>query len=205
MNFEDCLSSTPVLGRILGAAELPNTDWVDYEDGPKRIQDTSEGQRYQVWRMRVINNDISITAPNFPEQVVLSIRGITSACFTFDQNGRYLMAYTAGTTLTLYWYDFFIEAYKHTLISEGVTGVRMTMDDKRDTQTDVSNIVLAYVREGNLYMRVQKDRYGIEYLVQEGIKGRLLKLGMTTRYRFQFLFEQNPFPVYEDPWPYGAI
>ena len=198
-------TSVPVLKPYLTASTLPNTDVVGYSLGPKFLQNPFDGLDYQIWRVRLINYDVSLTAPNTPEYLLYSARGITAVAISFDQNARLLLLYIIAEELFLYWHDPVVQSYRHTLLDTGVTSARITLDDVRRSQIPFSEVVIGYVKNNNLYARNQKDRYGVPYLLQEGVAGRIIKIGMSRGLRLQFLFEQNPFPVYEDPWPYGAI
>lgn len=204
---DDRLSTSPVLAPFIASAKLPGvSDVVSYSDGPIYIQDPQKGMRYQIWRARLINNRVSLTSATTPEFELFSVRCITSISLAFDQNGRYLILYLTDVgDLRLFWYSPIVGGYTDELLDTVVSSCRMALDDKRASQISVSQVIIGYVKEHNLYFRQQADRYLVPYLLQEGVKGTLIQIGMNAANRFQFLFEQNPFPIYEDPWPAGAI
>lgn len=199
------LSSTPKLAPFLASSSYPSTDSVSYTYGPKGIQDPSEGLTYQSWRARLIQGNISLAAPNTTEYVFTYVRCATQISLAFDQNARPLVTYLVGTSLYIYWFNPFIAQYEHRYIDDGVSSCRLKLDDERLSQISSSQVILGYVKGDNLYMRVQSDRFEIPYLIQEGVQPRLIQIGLSRANRFQFLFEQNPFPVYEDPYPPGTI
>lgn len=202
---ENRLSTYPVPSPFIGAGLLPNSDTVDYVDGPVGVQNTDGGLRNQKWRARLINADVSLVSPNTPEFVIATIRCCRVISLAFDQNARYLLAYLIDDVMWLYWYDPLLLEYTHMQLATGVSSLRMSLDDKRMSQSSTSQILLVYVQDGDLYYRKQADRYGVPYLLQTGVAGRIIKVGMNKGNRFQILFEKNPFPVYEDPYPAGTI
>lgn len=184
---------------------LPNQSWLDYRHGPIAIQDVSQGFDYQIWRGRLIDDDVYIGAVNTPEFIIFNKRCINWISFTFDQSGRYILAYIVGDSLWLYWYDSFIEDYRDSYLCDGVTSVCITMDDPRFYQTGNSNIILGYTRNGDLCARKQEDRYTIETVLITGVGGVLIKMGLNNISRFQYLFQANIKGVYENAFPRGDI
>jgi hypothetical protein len=78
-----------------------------------------------------------------------------------------------------------------TEIGEGVVTPRITYDDKRQLGSggySVSDLVLAYVLDDNLYIRLQRDRFSIAYLLAEEVTP-LIKIGFTRALRLQFMHE----------------
>ena len=192
---KDC-SFLSVVAKYKGADMLPYSDTCDYEDGPIYLQDASQGLQYQVWRARIVADTVYLTSPTTPETPIITVRGIKSVSLAFDQNARHLLAYLLGDDVWLYWYDPAIQRYTHTLFETGVISPRVTLDDKREMQRDYSEIILAYVKDGNLYYRGQRDRYQIPYLLQAGVAGRLMRVGMNSKYRLQFIFQAQPYDTY---------
>jgi hypothetical protein len=63
---------------------------------------------------------------------------------------------------------------------------KCSLDDKRQLQVSRSDIILAYIREGALYARQQRDRFDTEYLLKSDVGGYLRRIGMNVQQRFQF-------------------
>ena len=125
---------------------------------------------------------------------------------TFDQNARHTLAYIDHLKdLYVYWFDTITGIYVSTYLDSNVDSVRLDLDDRRPNYLAFSNIYIAYTKSNVLYFRIQEDKYLVPYPLVEGVQGRVLKVGVSVGNRLQVLFEQTPFPVYEDPWPYGAI
>lgn len=193
---DNVLSSQPVPTRFFGARSLAVSKTVDYEDGGIAIQDPSRGLNYQRWKaiLRESGRSTSyvlMSAPNTPEFVVASIPNMTEFSFTFDQNMQPTIAYVAGGASYLRWFDSTISGFTVTNLGAGVITPRVTYDDKRTLATNgyqTSDVILAYVRDGNLYTRMQRDRYGVEYLQETGVKP-LVKIGFSRGLRLQFMHE----------------
>ncbi len=189
-------STNPVVALYSKANALPFTNLVDYEDGPVYIQDTSSGMDYQVWRARLVGDTVYITSPTTPETPVFTVRGISEISLTFDQNARYVITYLVAGEVWVYWFDTIPSRFVHTLVETGAYSPRISLDDKRKMALSSSNIILGYVKDNCLYCRSQKDRYQIPYLLEENIGGRLLRIGMNINYRFQFIFQAQPYGDY---------
>lgn len=201
----DVLSTQPVIAPFSGARGLPVTDTIDYEGGGIALNDTSRGLLYQRWRGRILRDDVVLDAPEVPETVIYSEPGITQISFTFDQNMRPVLAFVRDGLPFLHWYDPIEQGMVVTPLGEGIATPRVTLDDKRQTQTGISDVVLAYKRLGQLFIRYQRDRFQIEYDPLEDMPpseqiaarqqiaaaGGLIKIGMNRQWRLQFMFEST--------------
>ncbi len=193
---EGSISYLVIPAPFVGAARLPTTDYLDYEDGPIAIQDPYSGLDYQVWRLRLVGDSLWLTAPNTPEFVFLTIRGLTCLSLAFDQNARPLIAYLLNDVLMLYWYDSQLPGYVHTQFDSGVSSVKIRLDDKRQAFSGSSDVLLSYAKGDTLYCRVQRDRFNTPYVIQQGIGGRLMQAGLNNQWRFQWLLQMTPYTDY---------
>jgi len=195
---ENKLSTSPVFSTFLGAAALPASKTVSYIDGGIGLADTSEGLAYQVWTGEIIYNsetgldDIWISADNLSPYVDHSAAGISELSIAFNQNMVLHYVYVEDGETKLYWYDSSLPGMTTTSFGT-VTTPRLTLDDKRDSQNNISDIVFAYLREGDLYHRLQRDRFETEYLLKTGVNLELTKVGMNTGNRLQFMLEDLKF------------
>lgn len=199
------LSTQPIIAPFVGARGLPVSDTVDYEDGGLALNDTSRGHLYQVWRGRIIGDDVVLDAPEVTETVIYSAPGISRISFTFDQNMRPTLAFVRDGAPYLRWYDPSEQGVVITPLGAIATPC-VTLDDKRPNQTRVSDIVLAYKRAGGLFYRLQRDRFQVEYdplvgltpeirqqyQLQISTAGGLVKIGMNRQWRLQFMLEATP-------------
>jgi len=177
-----------VRGSFIGGRAYPVTNFVDYESGGVGIQDPSKGMLYQTWRARLENDHVYISSENTPEYSIFSGSGITEISFSFDQNMRFTLAYVESGNAKLYWYDSTISGMRVTNFGASVLNPRVTMDDKRSSQSSTNDIIFAYVRDGAIYYRQQRDRFQVERFIQGGVS-KLKKIGMNDKLRLQFLWE----------------
>jgi len=208
------LSSIPLESAFLGSRGASVNPLVDYEDGGIDFNDPSEGHFYQWWRARVVDNTVVVDAEHVEEQVLYTGTEITEVSLTFDQNMRPCLAFVDNGRAYLQWYDTSVSQQVVTDLGSTVITPRVTLDDKRSSQSSNSDIVLAYLKEGTLRVRQQRDRFGIEYdptlEVPEPMRTQyrqqiaqspgLVKIGMghNLRVMFQLL---NPLPTMPPQMP----
>jgi hypothetical protein len=163
----------------------------DFEAGGIALNDGTQGLDYQIWSLRYEGDrghpdygDFIVTGETTGEtSVILNVDDVRSCALAFDQNMNPFIAYeTDDCAAKFYWYDSFISAYTTTTLPAGSKYIQCCLDDHRQTQTGTSDIIIAYLRGGNLYTREQRDRYSVEY--DHGARsGVLRKIGMTDNLR----------------------
>lgn len=184
------LSAEPVPGRFVGARALPVTQWVDYEDGGVGIQDPSEGLQFQIWRTRLLGEDIVVDAPNTPTFTLYSGVDLTEVSLTFDQNMQPVLAFVEGGVAKLRWYD---NSANQFVIDEfpGYKNPRVFLDDKRPRQSGNSDVLFFYIKaDGTFAHRRQRDLYADEITLDPGPWPGLIKVGFNSQYRVQFLLKE---------------
>lgn len=183
-------STVSIRAPFIGARSLPVSKRVDYEDGPIALSDNSRGLHYQTWTCLIVEDSVVIRALNTgTEWEIFSDPGLSEISFTFDQNALYTCAYVADGVPKLRWYDSAEGDYVTSLLPSGCVNPRVSLDEKRSRLIGDSDVILAYVRSGNLYFRVQRERYLTEHLWQTGVPAGLIKIGMNRVLRFQFALE----------------
>ncbi|WP_444903827.1 hypothetical protein ACJJIU_00270 [Microbulbifer sp. CnH-101-E] len=190
---DNALSAQPIFAPFLGGRALPVRAITDYETGGVAIQDTSRGLDYQHWRARVLEDgsEIVLDAEQVAPFTVITGANITEVSLAFDQNMRPVIAYVEGGTAKLYWYDS-SQGAQITTDWPGLITPRVTLDDKRPTQLHISDVIFAYLKNGDLCYRQQRDRYQSEYVLQQNVPSPgLVKIGLHRQFRLQFLLK-NP-------------
>ena len=193
---EDVLSTEVIKRNFFGARGLPISKIIDYEDGGIALNDASRGLLYQRWRARLLNpgttdSHVILDAASVAPTVILELPNITEISISFDQLMRPAIAFVRSDVAYLQWYDSVPGEYVIDEIGYGIITPRVTMDDKRFIATQanqVNDIILAYVRSGNLYYRQQRDRFTIERLLKTGVNP-LIKIGLNRGLRLQFMHE----------------
>lgn len=193
---DNTLSSRAVPARFSGARSGATSKTVDYENGGIAIQDPSEGLLYQRWRARLFNAGkddafVMLDAREVPEFVWLTVPYMTEISFSFDANMQPVVAFVASGQSYLNWYDSSEGEYVTTSLGADITTPRVALDDKRYLASNgyqLSDVILGYVRGGNLYYRQQRDRYTIERLLTTNVKP-LIRIGFNRGLRFQYMTE----------------
>lgn len=182
------LSSTPVPSVFTGGRALPVRNEVDYELGGTALNDPSGGLQVQMWRARIIDKaDIVLDAENVAASTIITGTNITEVSFTFDRNMNLAVAYVEDGTPKLYWYDTIALAMTTTNFP-GIITPRLSHDDKRNLQSAISDVIFAYLKDGDLCYRQQRDRYQTEYVLAQNVDSPgLIKIGMSRQLRMQFL------------------
>lgn len=190
------LSTTPQPAIFVGARNYPISKIVDYEDGGIALNDASQGLLYQRWKALLFNSGeedsyIQLSATEVPAFKLIELPRLTEISISFDTLMRPTLAYVQDGVAYLRWYDSAAADYVTDTIGAGVLTPRVSLDDKRFLATNgyqTNDVILAYVRDRNLYVRIQRERYLIEHLLAEDCNP-LIKIGMNRQLRLQFMFE----------------
>lgn len=177
------LSDQPVPAQFSGGRAFPVQKHIDYEYGPIAIQDASKGSMHQIWRARMENQFVYLSAPNVAEFILLDLPGVTEISFTFDQNAQVCFAYVQDGVAKFWWFDTTVGGYVTTVFPDGVITPRVTLDDKRITQRAASDVLLFYTSGNSLFMRMQRDRYEVEYHLATNVTDGIVKCGMMRNLR----------------------
>lgn len=195
-------SATPVPADFESPDDRMRTSLlVDYELGGVALGDPSEGLQVQVWEARVEADEIQTR----PEGVgawttVTSDTGITEVALAFDQNMRASVSYVAAGVAKHYWYDAQIADFR-TSVYTGAASPVVSMDDKRELEIGLNDVVLFYLLDGRVKYRRQRDRFLIEYDMADIPDGmtRVLRWGMSVGKRFQLEFGTDDDIVEPEP------
>jgi hypothetical protein len=163
--------------------------------GPIELNDSKGKLNSRYWLVIQLNGQVQIqgsnsewTDPTILFNEPLAIREIS---LSFDQLGRPLVFYrTEANQLKIYWYDPVIEQNTIATIGEGTSPLAV-FDFPQDTNQSFSDILLFYIRDGDIYMRIQRERFSVEYLCpNEGLAHYLIDGGLTTGNRLQVTYAQ---------------
>lgn len=187
------VSSTPVAAPFLAPRtniRFNNaTGLVDTHLGGIALGDASQGISYQLWTAQIIGSDIVLSAPNTPAFTLLSGTNAVWVALAIDQSAREFIAYAdINGNASYYWYDSTIPGYRTSTLVAPVFRPFAALDDSRPLNIGGSDVILAYERSGTLYMRVQRDRFGVEYNLAAA-PATLVQIGMNEADRFQFAFQ----------------
>lgn len=194
---DNVLSTPNVPGAFQPPEDRPVGQYpiVAYELGGIALNDSSQGLQYQVWVFEIMNFVPQIGGDGVsvrPEvggasTVFYSGSGITEISGAFDANMNPTLIFVENGLSKLRWYDSSISNYALTDLP-GALSPRLTLDDKREAAGSSRDILLFYLKaDGALYHRIQRDRYGVEYLLAPADPRRVAigRAGMTEDWRMQ--------------------
>lgn len=185
----DSLSTTPAPATPLAPDGIERNDpTVDYELGGIALNDPSQGNQVQVWRCWTDGTSAWVAPDNnlAAKTLILTDFDITEVSIGLDQNMAPTVAYIAGGVCKLYWFDSLISGYRTTTYPNHYTPM-LTLDDKREGQSGDNDILFFYVRDRKLCYRQQRERYGVERVLQTvpSNEVRIMSLGMSRSNRLQ--------------------
>lgn len=179
------LSSIPQRAPFVEKVNRRTIPLVDYEMGGHAVGDASGGLQEQLWTVRSDGVGVYLSAENVAEFLLFSATDITQVSLAFDQNMQPAIAFVDSGVAKLRWFDSAVPGYVTTTFT-GAVNPRVSVDEKRPQFLLNSDIVLAYTKTNNLYIRYQRDRFLTEYLLASAVDAELISIGMNTGGRFQF-------------------
>ncbi|HEY8354433.1 MAG TPA: phage tail protein [Methylophilaceae bacterium] len=175
---------------------LPEDKLQDWELAGVALNDPSQGLMVKVWHAFATHDldtdvvTVWVEAPGVPATELFSGVGITEIALAFDQNMNPFVAYHQGDDAKIYWYDPTIPGMTHTTLPSGIRTMRCTMDERRSAFVADSDIILAYIRDGNFCIRYQRERYEVEHVMRTGVGARceLVSMARNLGNRIQWRF-----------------
>lgn len=183
----------------------PEDKLQDWEFAGVGLNDPSQGLLVKLWHCTLeIDRDtdvgsVYVEAPAVPKTLLFSGVGISEVALAFDQNMNPFVAYMQGSDAKIYWYDSTLPGMTHTTLPAGCYDLRCCMDEKRPFNIANSDIILAYVRAGNLCIRYQRERYLTEHVMKSGIgsEANLVSIALNLGFRIQFRLRN--YELMDDP------
>lgn len=193
--FDSYVSVILVSGAYLSPDDREDSALVSYERAGIGLNDSSEGINYQDWTLTYNwqTGNVEIEAANHPISTLFTRSGITEICLSFDHNMNPFVAFVENGVAKFWWWDTEVNNVVFSDLPVGSVTPRSCMDDKGDYMNAVSDILLCYVHEGALKMRIQRNRYIDEEIIQDPFvlpgtdqPAYLKKVGMNEHNRIQW-------------------
>ncbi|UOO93408.1 hypothetical protein [Vitreoscilla stercoraria] len=176
------LSSTPIPNEFLTPTRM--YPLVDYEWGGVGIRDLSQGRNGYLWSSSYVDNKIILSNP-LGSHEILTVANVVQLSFAFDLNMNPYIAYKLLNGQSyLYWYDSTVNAAVTTPYGT-VLSPMLALDDIRPNQNANADVIFAYVRDGMVYVRNQRERFQTEH--QLGVFDAIVQMGMMRNYRLGFI------------------
>lgn len=170
---------------------------IDYEWGGVDLNDTSLGLNHQIWTSNYQNDDVILSAGAI-KHIIFTAPNLIALSFAFDFNMQPIMTYVIKDIGTyLRWYDALNNEWINEYLGEEYRTPQLSLDDFRQSQRNNADVIFAYVKNGLLCIRLQRDRFAIEYPLQTS--SELYQIGMMQNYRFGFSSKAiNSFVIQDD-------
>ncbi len=180
------LADVTLPGRFKAPYTFKKEPFCDYARGGVALLDASQGLDVKDWRIDFENGVATITSEGSPDFIVPDLPiDLSWISFAFDQNMHYNVTYTVANKSYLYWYDAAAQGYVTTELDDVKTPF-LRMDDVRSGIEGTKDLILSYLKKGDLYIRLQSDRFAVEYLLEKHAGNKFLQCGMTEQLRFQW-------------------
>lgn len=184
---QNVLSTDTIPAAFTPPRDIPKTALEDFELGGVAVGDASQGLAVKTWRAFIDSGTfIKLEAFDVSAQVVIADTDITEVSLAFDQLMQPCLAYVAAGQAKLYWWDSEAIQFQTTNLPVGAITPRVCLDDKRTSQSQANDVILAYVKTGKLYVRNQRDRFDTDYELSDVGGAVLVQIGMNLVGRFQF-------------------
>ena len=177
-------TATPVASDFIDPYDRPYSPAIAYSRGGVALNDGSQGREVGLWFVTASDTTIDVHSEAGGLQLSLPIPGASNVSLAFDQNMQPAIAYSQSGVHRLRYFDTLLADF-NTLVEPTATSARCVIDDAREAFGAASDIVWAYIRDGVLYYRIQRDRYLIEYTVGPA-EGTITGMGPNQGLRLQF-------------------
>lgn len=181
------LSVPPVAAQFIAPNHRTKAALVDYARGGVALLDASQGLNVKTWTCEARGDGVFLSAPAVAEFRIETIpENPLWVSLAFDQNMHYHVTYILEELgAFFYYYDAAGELYNVLALGDVKTPI-IRMDDVIRPALGDCELVLSYIRENMLCVRLQRDRFAIEYVIAEGVGEAILQCGMNEKRRFQW-------------------
>ena len=155
------LSTTPVPAAWEGPVNSRVSKRVGFETGGATLGVGSDSFAY-TWKVETDGSSVWVSREGVDPALILTGTAITEVDLAFDPTMNAHIAYVEdGVAKWRYW-DTLSDAYA-TMTLTGSRTPRCCTDEKTPELSSDRDVVLSYLRGTSLYVRLQRDRFTIEY------------------------------------------
>lgn len=140
-----------------------------------------------------------------PELIFSQGSDLRALSLAFDQQGRPIVFYQTNDDLMLYWYNPVTNSDEAKFLSGGVDP-HAGFDVIYDVGAGYSDAMLFYIKNGIIYMRVQRDRFDVEYETPAKLLKdiNIISTGMRVDNRYQVVYRYED-DTYTPPPPVPPV
>jgi len=158
-------------------------DLIDYEWAGVDIYDASQGMQAKLWTCFYESGVIKVKN-DVVEHSLLTVSNVNALSFAFDLNMRPIITYVVNNEVFLWWFDSSVGDQVTTNFGSEFKTPQLALDEHRNQFSSNADVIFAYIKGSHLYVRIQRDRYQIEYDLGDG--QALIQIGMMENNRFGF-------------------
>lgn len=158
---------------------------IDYERGGLVLGQATANLTAALWTAQYIEGRVEVFREGVLPVTIFSEPGITQIALAFDQAMQPHIAYMVGGVCKFFYYDT-LQNGMRTMEIPGATSPRLCLDEKRSLFSGQADIILSYKKGTDLVVRVQRERYGVEYVLASNLPGELLTVGLNSVNRLQW-------------------
>lgn len=198
---DDFLLPSDVAADALSEYESPKS----LEDSPLRaweragraLNDPTQGMDYQDWTCYYVKDDKKIYLEAMTTGVKITLATVPyvrEVSFAFNQNMQWNLVYKTGDgKVTFTWYNALTETHYTQEYYDRLITPKLTLDDSRAISSSNNDVILTYLRAGNLCIRKQRERFANEKILMSGFdkSNSILRFGMTKSKRLQWLMRKR--------------
>ena len=154
-------ASQPVVDDIIAPRDKAKVNATTSSDnGPIAIQNTSKGLMAKIWTASYNSVTGSVTLQDGTN--LFTDVNLKELSLTFNQSGNPFVAFRSATRIKIWWYDPLLSNYT---IKDVTTGDQpfCYLDERRPEFSANSDVFLLYHRDGEIFYRLQRDRFDVEY------------------------------------------
>ena len=154
-------ASQPVVDDIIAPRDKAKVNPTTSSDnGPIAIQNTSKGLMAKIWTASYNSVTGSVTLQDGTN--LFTDVSLKELSLTFNQTGNPLVAFRSATRIKIWWYDPLLSNYTIKDVTAGDQPF-CYLDERRPEFSANSDVFLLYHRDGEIFYRLQRDRFDVEY------------------------------------------
>ena len=154
-------ASQPVVDDIIAPRDKAKVNPTTSSDnGPIAIQNTSKGLMAKIWTASYNSITGSVTLQDGTN--LFTDVSLKELSLTFNQTGNPFVAFRSATRIKTWWYDPLLSNYTIKDVTAGDQPF-CYLDERRPEFSANSDVFLLYHRNGEIFYRLQRDRFDVEY------------------------------------------
>lgn len=180
---DDTFSSESIIAEF--TVPVRSEPLVDFEWGDYKLQNSEGDLNRVMWTCFYEDSQIKVSNGT-DEQTLLHVEHVTALSFAFDLSMRPTVTYVLNNDeCYLWWYDTSASAQVTTKFGN-CQFPQLSLDERRQSESANADVIFSYIRNNKLYMRYQRERYGVEHYIADA--KRLTQIGMMKNNRFGFQY-----------------